>query len=301
MRGICKGNKIKKSLLLLKIARTSKRSSRIVEYTQRNTRFQRQTFSASTDSTMETPKKAAPGTNNNISLDPNKAWKEIEHTQKFLDVPTIRSIDSKWNTPNSDCTRIVCMSDTHGQHRDITVPKGDILIHGGDFTSVGEVKKIKNLAKYFEELQFPTTVCIAGNHDMTLDLPYYERSWRRFHKKKLNAEEGRQCFLDYMSSSAETGNKFYYLEDSDCRIPIADKSDDNPGLSIYGSPWSAEFYDWAFNVPRGQPSLDLWSKIPTDTDVLVVHGDVVNDISLLQKRSEFIAVMQGGVVKAGRQ
>jgi imidazolonepropionase-like amidohydrolase len=34
-------------------------------------------------------------------------------------------------------------------------------------------------------------------------------------------------------------------------------------------------------------------------DVLVVDGDVIKDISLLQDRSKFIAVMQGGVVKAG--
>jgi imidazolonepropionase-like amidohydrolase len=35
-------------------------------------------------------------------------------------------------------------------------------------------------------------------------------------------------------------------------------------------------------------------------DVLVVEGDVVADIALLQDRSKILAVMQGGVVKAGR-
>jgi imidazolonepropionase-like amidohydrolase len=35
-------------------------------------------------------------------------------------------------------------------------------------------------------------------------------------------------------------------------------------------------------------------------DVLVVDGDVLADISLLEDRSRFIAVMQGGVVKAGK-
>jgi imidazolonepropionase-like amidohydrolase len=35
-------------------------------------------------------------------------------------------------------------------------------------------------------------------------------------------------------------------------------------------------------------------------DVLVVDGDVAGDISLLEKRERFIAVMQGGVVKAGQ-
>lgn len=36
-------------------------------------------------------------------------------------------------------------------------------------------------------------------------------------------------------------------------------------------------------------------------DVLIVDGDVVRDISLLEDRSRFVAVMQGGIVKAGRE
>ena len=35
-------------------------------------------------------------------------------------------------------------------------------------------------------------------------------------------------------------------------------------------------------------------------DVLVVDGDVLADMALLQDRSRFLAVMQGGVVKAGQ-
>jgi imidazolonepropionase-like amidohydrolase len=35
-------------------------------------------------------------------------------------------------------------------------------------------------------------------------------------------------------------------------------------------------------------------------DVLVVDGDVLADISVLERRDRFVAVMQGGVVKAGQ-
>jgi imidazolonepropionase-like amidohydrolase len=35
-------------------------------------------------------------------------------------------------------------------------------------------------------------------------------------------------------------------------------------------------------------------------DVLVVDGDVAADISILEDRARFIAVMQGGIVKAGQ-
>ena len=34
-------------------------------------------------------------------------------------------------------------------------------------------------------------------------------------------------------------------------------------------------------------------------DVLVVDGDVIDDIAILQDRTRFVAVMQGGVTKAG--
>ena len=35
-------------------------------------------------------------------------------------------------------------------------------------------------------------------------------------------------------------------------------------------------------------------------DVLVVEGDVLADMSLLEDRSRFVAVLQGGVIKAGQ-
>ena len=35
-------------------------------------------------------------------------------------------------------------------------------------------------------------------------------------------------------------------------------------------------------------------------DVLVVAGDVLRDITLLENRENLLAVMQGGIVKAGR-
>ena len=35
-------------------------------------------------------------------------------------------------------------------------------------------------------------------------------------------------------------------------------------------------------------------------DILVVDGDVVSDIAILEDRSRFIAVIQGGKIRAGR-
>ena len=35
-------------------------------------------------------------------------------------------------------------------------------------------------------------------------------------------------------------------------------------------------------------------------DILIVDGDVLADIAILEERSRFVAVMQGGMIKAGR-
>jgi hypothetical protein len=37
--------------------------------------------------------------------------------------------------------RIICISDTHGQHAGLRMPYGDILIHAGDFMTYGNVPR----------------------------------------------------------------------------------------------------------------------------------------------------------------
>lgn len=43
-------------------------------------------------------------------------------------------------------------------------------------------------------------------------------------------------------------------------------------MKIYGSPWQPWFYDWAFNLPRGDALREKWDLIPGDVDVLITHG-----------------------------
>lgn len=42
---------------------------------------------------------------------------------------------------------VVCISDSHGQHDAIDVPKGDIPIHAGDLTSSGKHLQVKAAEK----------------------------------------------------------------------------------------------------------------------------------------------------------
>jgi len=135
--------------------------------------------------------------------------------------------------------RIVCLSDTHNFHNQITVPEGDVLIHAGDATNRGTQFEVEDFLRWFSVLPHKYKIFVAGNHDWL-----YETNERfaRFLTAKFNIK---------------------YLQDSSIEIK---------GLKIYGSPWQPRFYDWAFNLMRGAEIAEKWKLIPKDTDILITHG-----------------------------
>ena len=134
--------------------------------------------------------------------------------------------------------RIVCISDTHGQHAKVSVPDGDLLIHAGDFMAFGtKPKEIIQFNQWLGTLPHPYKVVIAGNHDV--------------------------MFERHSATARELLNNAIYLENSGTEIA---------GLKIWGSPVQPEFNNWAFNVARGAAIRRYWEMIPPDTDILVTHG-----------------------------
>lgn len=66
--------------------------------------------------------------------------------------------------------RLVMLSDTHGCHRDVDVPGGDILIHAGDFTLFSKsLKAIEDFNDWLGELPHKHRVVIPGNHEFFLE------------------------------------------------------------------------------------------------------------------------------------
>ena len=61
----------------------------------------------------------------------------------------------------------------------------------------------------------------------------------------------------------EALGELVYLQDDGVQVD---------GVKIYGSPWQPEFFQWAFNLPRGKPLREVWNRIPEDTQVLITHG-----------------------------
>lgn len=133
--------------------------------------------------------------------------------------------------------RIVSISDTHGHHRSITVPPGDVLIHAGDMTNMGTVEEVRDVMRWFDRLPHQHKVFIAGNHDWL-----FER--------------------DPQGAAALIPEGIHYLEDSGKEIA---------GLKFWGSPVQPWFCGLAFNRERGDDIGRHWAMIPEGTDVLVTH------------------------------
>jgi Icc-related predicted phosphoesterase len=137
-------------------------------------------------------------------------------------------------------TRIVAISDTHGFHRKIMIPNGDIFVHCGDITRAGEMDTILDFADWLKELPHVMKVIVPGNHDFAFDI-----SSAKFNKR---AEEAL-----YEVAGV------HYLLDS---IRVIE------GLKFFGSPWVPNLSSWAF-YDRNR---DRFERAPTDIDVLVTHG-----------------------------
>jgi len=68
--------------------------------------------------------------------------------------------------------RYVCMADTHGQHGELAVPAGDVLVHAGDATRTGSPAECEDFVRWIEDTvrarSFRCAVLVAGNHDAAL-------------------------------------------------------------------------------------------------------------------------------------
>lgn len=135
--------------------------------------------------------------------------------------------------------RIICISDTHNKHSELILPKGDILLHAGDATGNGTLSEVNKFAVWFGQQDYSYKIFCAGNHDF--------------------------LFENYptMGKTLAKDNGYIYLEDDS--IIIED-------IKFYGSPYTPRFFDWAFNMDRGEKLKHKWSLIPEDTRVLITHG-----------------------------
>ncbi|CAH2011796.1 unnamed protein product [Acanthoscelides obtectus] len=161
------------------------------------------------------------------------------------------------------------MSDTHMQNITYNVPDGDIFIHAGDFSNLGQRQSVIKFNNWLGSLPHKFKVVIAGNHELTFDarcLNYFQQIM--FIRGKSSAIEDVMHVRDYLTNCI-------YLQDSGIQLY---------GVKIYGSPWIPVHYGvgGAFSRYRGRDLLSQWNKIPRDTEILVTHTPPVGHGDLVQ-------------------
>lgn len=133
------------------------------------------------------------------------------------------------------------ISDTHGKHDLLTVPKGiDAVFHAGDMGTYMDpymnVNGMLDSLYWFRSLSIKYKVLIPGNHCTSIE----------------------RGLIDKKEFEGITFLNHEYAE-------IA-------GLKIFGSPFTPSFgTGWAYNVPRSKLA-EYWKDIPKGLDVLITHG-----------------------------
>lgn len=154
--------------------------------------------------------------------------------------------------------KIVAISDTHTQHKLLTIPECDVLVHAGDSTFTGDFFEVRDFVWWLKDQPARHKVVIAGNHEETFDSTH----------EKYDA--ARRDMLAKVNDDS-----IIYLENSAVEID---------GIKFYGTPWTPWFYSWGFNGIEGADAPfrigangnrmleEVYGEIPNDTNVLICHG-----------------------------
>ncbi|MDA3854958.1 MAG: metallophosphoesterase [Candidatus Woesearchaeota archaeon] len=140
--------------------------------------------------------------------------------------------------------KITVISDTHGKHKKIQLPGGDLLVHSGDFTSMGHEHEIRNFCKWFSKQDYTYKIFIAGNHELGL-------------------EDNKENSMNIINSFKD----IIYLESDLYCIG----NDYENMIKIFGTPWQSYFCNWAFNL-EGEALQEKLDEILPNTDILVTHN-----------------------------
>ncbi|KAF7439762.1 hypothetical protein PC9H_000098 [Pleurotus ostreatus] len=163
-------------------------------------------------------------------------------------------------TQDGSWTRFICISDTHS--RTFNVPDGDVLLHSGDLTPTGSVEHFKRTMEWLYKLPHAHKIIIAGNHDLPLHNDWYETNHDRWHTR---GKQPLEPILDMLKGDKAKRHRIVYLQDERYEFRV-----DGRTWSVYGSPWSPEFFNWAFNYTSDEAE-GIISRLPP-TDILLTHG-----------------------------
>ena len=165
--------------------------------------------------------------------------------------------------------RLKCtvISDTHSAHEKLNLPGGDILFHCGDLTYEGQPDEVMPALQWLVEQDYKHVVFVAGNHDFGFE------NISLVHELGCRTKVEESGVVDAYHAFIAEHEKLHYLQNESVEIE---------GYTIYGSPYTPEFNNWAFSygskVMRPYSSLstgqmvDIYDEIPACVDIIMTHG-----------------------------
>lgn len=136
--------------------------------------------------------------------------------------------------------RLVLLADLHGRLPE-RLPSCDVLVIAGD-------------------------VCggMGGEHGQADWLDTAFREWLEYvPAKEVVATWGNHDWIGQSLGPRKAPELRWHM--------LVDDGIEIDGVKFWGSPWQPWFHDWAFNATEDELD-EHFSQIPSDTDVLVVHG-----------------------------
>jgi Icc-related predicted phosphoesterase len=136
--------------------------------------------------------------------------------------------------------KIWFLSDTHGWHEKLCIPTDvDAVIHCGDesetkIAALNEAEA-RDFFDWYSALSIPTKIFVPGNHSTAIEAGLIRR--------------GDYPHVQFLI------HEFWEWD----------------GIKIFGSPYTPNFFDWAYMKPRTELE-PIWNSIPSGIDILITHG-----------------------------
>ncbi|KAF3934475.1 hypothetical protein ABW19_dt0202890 [Dactylella cylindrospora] len=184
-------------------------------------------------------------------------------------------------------TRFVCMADTHNLspfNGAFKVPKADVLVHAGDMTKQGTYEELRKTVAWIEKLVkdgvVEKAIIIAGNHELTLDPPFYASHGHNWHNQY--PQSPTSCLSLFSPPSLHPSITF--LNHTSSHIILTSPTGPQTHFTVFGSPYTpvhstkhpgeTDSPRWAFQYDShpSNESERIWEGIPNGIDVLVTHG-----------------------------
>lgn len=138
--------------------------------------------------------------------------------------------------------RVWHISDTHGHHKNLVVPKDiDLVIHSGDSSNFLDPYRneaeVRDFITWFYNLDIPNKVFVAGNHDTSIE------------KTLVHPEDIKALGINYLFMDS---------------VEIM-------GFKIWGAPFVPRYGDWAFMKNRADMMKKVWDFMDMNADIIVTH------------------------------